>query len=132
MLVHADRIEAALCRILELIHEIVVHEVRALRVEQRGVDVHPHRRILVPEIVRQFRVWHQVEPHQLHARSPLVLPTSIRSILSVSQPSVSGTNATCSTSRWVIPPVLSFVIRMSFWSPPWGPTGMIMRPPGAS
>ena len=57
--------------VFQLVHEVVVHEVRALRIEQRGMDIHPHRGIGVAEIVRQFRVGHQVEPHQLHANPPL-------------------------------------------------------------
>ena len=66
VLVDADRVEAALRGVFKLVHEVVVHQVGALRIEQRGMDVHPHRRVGVPEIVRQFRVGHQVEPHQLH------------------------------------------------------------------
>ena len=66
MLVAAHRVEAAIGGVLHLVHEVVVHQVRALRVEQRRMDVDPHRRMLLPEIVRQLGVRHQVEPQQLH------------------------------------------------------------------
>ena len=73
VLVHADRVEAAVGGVFELVHEVVVHVVRAPRVEQRGVDVHPDRGVLVAEVLRQLGVGHQVEPHEfhddLHARS---------------------------------------------------------------
>src|SRR5262249_30414459 len=45
---------------------IVVHEVCALRVEQRGVHVDPDRRMLLAEVLRQLRIRHQMEPHELH------------------------------------------------------------------
>src|SRR5262249_16258627 len=61
---------AALGCELQLVHEVVVHEVGALRVEQRGMDVDPDRRMLLAEIVGQLGVWHQVEPEQLHGRPP--------------------------------------------------------------
>ena len=67
VLVDADRIEPAAGRVIQLIHEVVVHVVRAARVEQRRVDVHPHRRMLLTEVVRQLGVRHQVEPHEFHA-----------------------------------------------------------------
>ena len=66
MLVAADGVEAAVGRVLHLVHEVVVHVVGALRVEQRGMDVDPHRGMLLAEVVRQLGVRHQVEPHQLH------------------------------------------------------------------
>src|ERR1700754_2007557 len=39
------------------------------------MDIHPHRRIFISEIVRQFSIWHQVKPHQSHvlASFPSVL-----------------------------------------------------------
>ncbi len=79
MLVDADRVVAAVGGVFELIHEVVVHMVRAPRIEQRRVDVHPHRRMLLFEVLRQLGVRHQVEPHQLHgADAPgAVLPGSI-------------------------------------------------------
>ena len=66
VLVDAHRVEAAIGGVFELVHEIVVHVVRATRIEQRGVDVHPDRWVLVAEARRQFGVGHQVEPHQAH------------------------------------------------------------------
>ena len=69
VLVDADGVEAALGGVLELVHEVVVHQVRALGVEQRGMDVDPDGGMLLPEIVRQLRVGHQVEPHELHGCS---------------------------------------------------------------
>ena len=66
VLVHADRVEAAIGGVFQLVHEVVVHVVRAARIEQRRMDVHPDRRVLVAEPVRQLGVGHQVEPHQAH------------------------------------------------------------------
>ena len=70
MLVAAHRVEAAVGGELHLVHEVVVHQVRALRVEQRGMDVDPDRSVLLGEVVRQLGVRHQVEPQQFHGRSP--------------------------------------------------------------
>ena len=66
MLVAADRVEAALGRMLELVEELVVHVMRALGVEQRGVDVDPDGRVLLLEIVGQLLVGHQVKPQEFH------------------------------------------------------------------
>src|SRR5689334_12450943 len=66
VLVDADRVEAALGGVFEFVHEVVVHVMRPPRVEQRGMDIDPYRRVLLAEIVGQFGVRHQVEPHQLH------------------------------------------------------------------
>ena len=70
MLVHADGVEAHLGGVFELVHEVVVHVVRSAWVEQRRMDVDPHRGMLLVEVVRKLRVRHQVEPHELHARPP--------------------------------------------------------------
>ena len=72
VLVHAHPVEAALGGELELVHEVVVHVVGPLRIEQARVDVHPHGRILFPEVVRQLGIGHQVEPEQLHVASSIV------------------------------------------------------------
>src|SRR5580765_6247454 len=72
MLVHAHGIEAALGGVFELVHKVVVHVVRSAWVEQRRMDVDPHRRMLLVEVIRKLRVRHQVEPHELHRG---VLPT---------------------------------------------------------
>src|SRR5580658_5943272 len=69
MLVHADRVIAEIGRVFKLIHEVVVHQMRALRIEQRRVNIDPDRRMLLFEVLRQFGVRHQMEPHQLHDRS---------------------------------------------------------------
>src|SRR5690242_3776602 len=66
MLVDADCIEPAGSRVLQLIHEVVEHVMRTTGVEQRRVDVHPHRWMLLTEIIRQFCVRHEVEPHEFH------------------------------------------------------------------
>ena len=66
VLVHADAVEAELGGVLELVHELVVERVGEVRVEQRGVDVDPHRCVLLREILGQPRVGHQVEPQDLH------------------------------------------------------------------
>jgi len=66
VLVDADRVEPALGGEFEFVHEVVVHQVRAARVEQRGMDVDPHRGMLLAEVIRQLGVGHQVKPHQLH------------------------------------------------------------------
>ena len=70
VLVDAHRVEAAIGGVFQLVHEVVVHVVRAPRIEQRGVDVDPDRRMLVAEARRQFGVGHQVEPHQAHWIGP--------------------------------------------------------------
>ena len=69
VLVDADRVVAARGGVFQLVHEVVVHVVRAAWVEQRGVDVHPYRRMLLAEVIREFGVGHQVEPHELHDAS---------------------------------------------------------------
>ena len=66
VLVAAHRVEAAIGGVFHFVHEVVVHQVRAFGIEQRGVDVHPDRRVFLAEIVRQFGVGHQVEPHEAH------------------------------------------------------------------
>src|SRR4051812_6871841 len=73
MLVHADGVEAALGGIFELVHEVVVHVVRPAWVEQRRMDVDPHRGMLLVEVIRKLRVRHQMEPHELHGTSSLRL-----------------------------------------------------------
>ena len=70
MLIDADGIEPDLGGVFELVHEVVVHVMGTLGVEQFGVDIHPHGRVLRAEILRQLGVGHQMEPHQLHGRSP--------------------------------------------------------------
>ena len=70
VLVAADGVEAALGRVLELVEELVVHVMRALGVEQRGVDVDPDGGVLVLEVVGQLLVGHQVEPEEFHRRLP--------------------------------------------------------------
>ena len=69
VLVDADRVEAAFGGEFQFVHEVVVHVMRAQRVEQRGMDVDPDRRMLLPKIVGQFGIGHQMEPHQLHGCS---------------------------------------------------------------
>src|SRR5690242_16775616 len=75
VLVHAHRIKTAVGGVLQLVHEVVVHVMRTARVEQRGMNVHPHRRMLVAEPIRQLGIGHQVKPHQAH-RTILFLPSS--------------------------------------------------------
>jgi hypothetical protein len=58
VLVYAYTIEAAFGRELKLIHKIVVHEMGALWVKQRRVDVDPDRWVLVSEVVWQLGVGH--------------------------------------------------------------------------
>ena len=71
VLVHANGVEADLGGVFQFVHEVVVHEMSALWIKQRGMDIHPDGRIGFPEVVRQFRIGHQVEPHQLHGRPPV-------------------------------------------------------------
>src|SRR5437763_10591884 len=52
----------------------------APRVEQRGMDVDPHRRVLLPEIVGKLGVGHQMEPHQLHGSS---FPNGVQKIAAI-------------------------------------------------
>src|SRR5262252_6614967 len=81
MLIAAHRVEAAVGRELHLVHEVVVHQVCALRVEQRRMHINPYRRMLLAEVVRQFGVRHQMEPEELHGQSSLLLPASMASKL---------------------------------------------------
>src|SRR5438874_1666652 len=87
MLVATDGVEAASGRVLELVEEVVVHVMRALGIEQRGMDVDPDRGVLVLEVVGQLLVGHQVEPQEFHGSlscprrggswpTPLILPTT--------------------------------------------------------
>src|SRR5271155_2962825 len=69
MLVDAHRVEPAFGGEFELIHEVVVHVMRPPGVEQRGMNVDPDRGVLLPEIVGQLGIGHQMEPHQLHGSS---------------------------------------------------------------
>src|SRR5580704_11364246 len=71
VLVDAYRVEPAFGGVFELIHEIVVHVMRAAGVEQGRMDVDPDRGMLLAEVIRQLGVRHQMEPHQLHG---IVLP----------------------------------------------------------
>src|SRR5262245_62738292 len=71
MLVAADGVKAAVGGELELIQELVIHVVRAPGVEQGRVDVDPHGRVLLLEILGQLFVGHQVEPQELHGASPM-------------------------------------------------------------
>ena len=70
MLIHTYRVETDVGGEFKLIHEVVVHQMRALWIEQRRVDIDPHRIVLLTEIVRQFCVRHQVKPHQAHGQDP--------------------------------------------------------------
>jgi hypothetical protein len=58
MLVDADRVEAAFGGVFKLIHEVVVHVMRAPWVEQRAMDIDPHRWIFFAEIVGQLGIRH--------------------------------------------------------------------------
>ena len=70
VLVDADAVEPELVGVLELVHVLVVHGVGPGRVEQLAVDVDPDRPVLLPEVVRQIRPRHQVEPGELHRNDP--------------------------------------------------------------
>src|SRR5205814_4876681 len=97
MLVHADGVEAHLGRELELIHEVVVHVMRSAWVEQRRMDVDPHRGMLLVEIVGKLCVRHQVKPHELHAASsPDSDRLGKRSFTSGSLPRPEGRRNVCS------------------------------------
>ena len=69
MLVDADGVEAALGGVFELVHEVVVHVMRPAWVEQRRMDVDPHRGMLLTKIIGQLGIRHQVEPADLHGTS---------------------------------------------------------------
>src|SRR5213080_4404016 len=69
VLVDADRVEAAFRGVFELVHEVVVHVMRPPRVEQRRMNIDPHRGVLLPEVVGELGVGHQMEPHLLHGSS---------------------------------------------------------------
>src|SRR6516225_9647854 len=54
VLVDADRVEPTFGGEFELVHEVVVHVMRAPRVEQRGMNVDPHRGMLLTKILREL------------------------------------------------------------------------------
>ena len=64
--VDADCVVTELGGVFELVHEVVVHVMRAAGIEQRGVDVDPDRGVLPVEVLRKLRIGHQVEPHEFH------------------------------------------------------------------
>ena len=68
VLVDPDAVEAQLVGELQLVHVGVVDLVAPLGIEQPGVDVDPHRAVALPEVVRQIRPRHQVEPAELDHR----------------------------------------------------------------
>ena len=72
MLVAAHGVEAAIRRELHLVHEVVVHQMRTLRIEQRRVDVDPNGRMLLPKVLRQFGVRHEMEPKEFHGARPIL------------------------------------------------------------
>ena len=59
-------VEAYFCRELHFVHEIVVHVVRALGIEKPRMDIDPYRGVVLPEVVRQLGIGHEVEPQMLH------------------------------------------------------------------
>ena len=67
VLVHADAVKAELVGIFQLIQIVVVCLIADHRVVQGRVDIHPDRAILLAEVVRQIRIWHEVEPMELHS-----------------------------------------------------------------
>ena len=79
MLVHADAVEAQRGGVFQKVHISIVDLVTFHRIEQPGVDVDPHRAVLLPEVVRQIRPRHQVEPGEFHRRAPF--PGALRSFL---------------------------------------------------
>src|SRR5215472_14451045 len=72
MLVAADGIEAALGGVFELVEELVVHAVCPFGIEQRGMNIDPHRRVLLAKIVGQLLIGHQMEPQEFHGEAPPV------------------------------------------------------------
>src|SRR5437660_10898209 len=70
MLVHAHGVEAHLGGVFELVAKVVVHMMRSAWVEQRRMDVDPHRGMLLVEVVGKLRVRHQVKPHELQGVLP--------------------------------------------------------------
>src|SRR5262245_18870699 len=70
VLVAADPVEAERLGVLELVEILVIDVVALARIVERAGDVDPDGAMLCPEIVRQIRPRHQVEPGELHGRLP--------------------------------------------------------------
>src|SRR5262249_18722942 len=66
MLVDADGVEAHGRRIFELVHELVIDAMADFGIEERARDIPPQGIVPLPEILRQFRIRHEMEPHELH------------------------------------------------------------------
>ena len=66
VLVAAHRIQPDRRGVFHFVHEVVVHPVRAFGLEQARMDVYPHRRMFVAEILRQLGIGHEVKPQVLH------------------------------------------------------------------
>src|SRR4051812_46754699 len=72
MLVKADAVEGQRGRVFELVEVVVVDAMAELRVVEVRRDVDVDAVVALPEVVRQVRVWHEVEGVDLHGRgSPL-------------------------------------------------------------
>src|SRR5262245_50826420 len=87
MLVAADGIETALGGVFELVEELVVHAVRTLGIEQRRMNINPHGRMLLPEVVGQLLVGHQMEPQEFHGQ---LLPCRRRGTTRQYEPQAAG------------------------------------------
>jgi hypothetical protein len=66
VLVHADAIEAEFGRELEEVEIVVIDLVPFDGVIEPRIDVDPDRAVLLPEVVREIGIGHQVEPVKLH------------------------------------------------------------------
>src|SRR4051794_29950833 len=69
MFVDTNAVESHLLGKLKLVEIIVVNLVALHRIVKfsRG-RIDPDRTITLREVIRQIRIWHQVEPMKLHAR----------------------------------------------------------------
>ena len=77
MLVDADAVEAERVGVFEQVEVVVINLVALHRVVQPVVDIDPDGAVLLPEIVRQMRPGHQVEPREAHVEASHLLTGSI-------------------------------------------------------
>ena len=130
VLVDADRVKAALGGEFELVHEVVVHVMRAPRVEQRGMDVDPDRGMLLPEIVGQFGVGHQMKPQDLHRTllRRVVHPSSLTPARRAVKPRPPSRSRPWPAGVRAFPTAATSTRKASAWSPFVDIRDMVARP----
>jgi hypothetical protein len=69
--VDADAIEAEFGGEFEEVEVVVVDAMAFDGVVEAGIDVDPDAAVLLPEVIRQVGIGHEVEPVELHAAPPV-------------------------------------------------------------